>query len=577
MISIIAKETFSATEYIRILDERTRATVGVIEMAPNAIEIIEVKIVTVLLKSKTQGILENMNRQRENLYKKAEAQFDKINEFMRQAGIKCNFQPSGDYIVFDDDDQNPLNTDKPFFTIGSDKDGNRQVIFQDRELVTPSEQEQYFAENPFDDDEMSNKGTSKDYLVDLFGRKYKALHPNSTFKGVMFFISEGAFVNRGGYTLTVPIKNQEIAVFGSNIDDARTYAHELGHLLGLQHPFIDDINFFNGSIRDVLNDKGIRYPDTNIDTLIRINEQNIKDIEEDIEKKQGEIDKETEQNKLFSLNKELSSLNERKGELLLEKNDLEKRKIFLEYRYNALFGQKIKTRIKTSANIMDYLYTTQEIEANPQLKEDNKKKVLFSKKQCEIMRKEVGLYKTILPLLIVVFSLFSNIIFGQEYYDPISQDKPIIVLPDILIKREITGNKMKDTIIVTNTSKGTLFSQGEKSKNPATFFKTMEEYHQFWLQNFDIKHYLYEIKREVLVKFEIWEDGRVSVRFINGLSDKLEGEISFKIHHTLGFCMGKWTPATDEEGKPTITEGYLIIHFDWEGELKRRDHRVRYF
>ena len=175
-----------------------------------------------------------------------------------------------------------MNTDKPFFTIGSDKDGNRQVIFQDRELVTQSEQEQYFAEHPFGDDEMSNKGTSKDYLVDLFGRKYKELHPNSTFKGVMFFIREGAFVGRGGYTLIVPIKNQKIAIFGSNLDDARTYAHELGHLLGLQHTFVENLNDFNESIRDVLIDKAIRDPERNIDTLIRINEQNIKDREGDI-------------------------------------------------------------------------------------------------------------------------------------------------------------------------------------------------------------------------------------------------------------------------------------------------------
>ena len=579
VISIIAKETFSATEYIRILDERTRATVGVIEMAPNAIEIIEVKIVTVLLKTKTQGILENMNRQRENLYKKAEAQFDKINEFMRQAGIKCNFQPSGDYIVFDDDDQNPLNTDKPFFTIGSDKDGNRQVIFQDRELVSPSEQEQYFAENPFDDDEMSNKETSKDYLVDLFGRKYKALHPNSTFKGVMFFISEGAFVGRGGYTLIVPIKNQEIAVFGSNIEDARTYAHELGHLLGLQHTFVENINAFNESIRDVLNDKGIRYPDTNIDTLINSNEQNIEDREQIIEEAEEKLKQEgiTQERKIELEEERANAINERNG-LLLRRNDLQRRKELLEYRYNALFGQKIKTKIKTSTNIMDYLYTTEETEANPQLKEKNKKMILFSKKQSEIMRKEVGLYKTILPLLIVFFSFFSNMICGQEEYMRLMNAKtPVVVLPDILVKREIINNKMKDTIIVTNYSKGTLYSQGKKSKTPATRFKTMEEYHQFWLQNFNIEDYLYEIKGDVLVKFKIWNDGDIFIDFMNGLNFKLEFQVSSKIHSVVGSRMEKWTPATDEEGKPTITEGYLIIHFDWEGDLKRRENRVRYF
>ena len=227
---------------------------------------------------------------------------------------------------------------------------------------------------------------------------------------------------------------------------------------------------------------------------------------------------------------------------------------------------------------MDYLYTTEETNVNPQLKEKNKKMILFSKKQCEIMRKEVSLYKTVLPLLIILFSLFSNMICGQSYMRFMSNEEgPLIVLPDILVKREIINNKMKDTIIVTNYSKGTLYSQGKKSKSPATRFKTMEEYHQFWLQNFNIEDYLYEIKGDVLVRFKIWDSGRVYIEFMNGLNFEKEFQVSSKIHSVLGFHIGKWIPATDEEGKPTITEGYLIIHFDWEGDLKRTENRVRYF
>ena len=226
---------------------------------------------------------------------------------------------------------------------------------------------------------------------------------------------------------------------------------------------------------------------------------------------------------------------------------------------------------------MDYLYTTEEIEENPQLKEKNKKMILFSKKQCETMRKEVGLYKTILPLLVVFFTLFSNMIFGQEYYDRISQAKPVIILPDVLIKREIINNRLKDTIIVTNYSKGFLNSQGKKSKSPATRFKTMEEYHQFWLQNFNIEDYLYEIKGDVLVKFRISESGLVFIDFMNGLKFKLEFQVSSKIHSVVGSRMEKWVPATDEEGIPTETEGYLIIHFDWEGYLKKRPSDIIVF
>ena len=225
---------------------------------------------------------------------------------------------------------------------------------------------------------------------------------------------------------------------------------------------------------------------------------------------------------------------------------------------------------------MEYLYTTQEIEANPQLKEKNKKMILFSKKQCEIMRKEVSLYKTILSLLIVFFSLLANKIYPQNIY-PIIQKSPVVILPDVLVKREIINSRMKDTIIVTNESKGTLFSQGKRSKTVATLFKTIEEYHQFWLQNFNIEDYLYEIKGDVLVKFKIWEDGRAFVDFIGGLNYSLENLVIFEIDSLFSTRRMKWTPATDEEGNPTRTEGYLIIHFDWEGELKRRDHRVRYF
>ena len=227
--------------------------------------------------------------------------------------------------------------------------------------------------------------------------------------------------------------------------------------------------------------------------------------------------------------------------------------------------------------MMDYLYTTEETNVNPQLKEKNKKMILFSKKQCETMRKEVGLYKTILPLLVVFFTLFSNMIWGQDMR-LMNTKNPVIVLPDVLVKREIINNKMKDTIIVTNYSKGTLYSQGKKSKSPATRFKTMEEYHQFWLEKFNIKDYFYEIKGDVLVKFRIWgENGEIFIDFINGLSIEKEFRISSIINGFLGFHMGKWTPATDEEGKPTITEGYLIIHFDWEGDLERTENRVMYF
>ena len=142
---------------------------------------------------------------------------------------------------------------------------------------------------------------------------------------------------------------------------------------------------------------------------------------------------------------------------------------------------------------------------------------------------------------------------------------------------EIINNKIKDTIIVTNTSKGTLYSQGKKSKSPATRFKTMEEYHQFWLQNFNIEDYLYEIKGDVLVKFRISESGLVFIDFMNGLKFKLEFQVSSKIHSVVGSRMEKWVPATDEEGIPTETEGYLIIHFDWEGYLKKRPSDIIVF
>ena len=73
---------------------------------------------------------------------------------------------------------------------------------------------------------------------------------------------------------------------------------------------------------------------------------------------------------------------------------------------------------------------------------------------------------------IIFLSFFMFVSFLQAQTEASNNRKPIVVLPDILIKN--------DTIIVTNNNKGSFTTIG--SKTPAYYFKDMQEYQHYLTQ-----------------------------------------------------------------------------------------------
>lgn len=90
-----------------------------------------------------------------------------------------------------------------------------------------------------------------DELEDMYYATY-----GREFKGAIIFVSDKEFDNPliGGYSQTSPLRNQGTIIFNGSNSNADAYAHELGHMLGLSHTFIeaDDINKISKSITEQL-------------------------------------------------------------------------------------------------------------------------------------------------------------------------------------------------------------------------------------------------------------------------------------------------------------------------------------
>lgn len=163
-------------------------------------------------------------------------------------------------------------------------------------------------------------------------------------------------------------------------------------------------------------------------------------------------------------------------------------------------------------------------------------------------------------ILVVFFLLLYTNSQSQEkkahLLFPVKKDVATITLPDILIKR--------DTLIVTNSNKGSFQSAG--SKIPATYFKDIKEYEQFFLKNFDTYFSDDETKGDLLLSFIIDKDGApTNIQIVNGLTRDANMESVRLIKR-----MKKWQPAMKRKKKPIRTEGYLQIYFDIEEMPKEK-------
>lgn len=137
----------------------------------------------------------------------------------------------------------------------------------------------------------SNQGKYKDMIDintmninnDINYKKYifDKLKSNVTSKrGIILTLA--AFLsnkNVGGSSPISPLEANHGLIFLSNLDDLQTYAHELGHILGLTHSFLDS----NLSYEQELKNTEYNIKKTNSDIIANVsNLQKLKKLQEDL-------------------------------------------------------------------------------------------------------------------------------------------------------------------------------------------------------------------------------------------------------------------------------------------------------
>jgi hypothetical protein len=126
-----------------------------------------------------------------------------------------------------------------------------------------------------------------EHIMDKFLRVYNAKYEkNDRFKGMLIFIND---INKnkadeeGGVSRTKPLNFRSANIFGSNKESKSTYAHELGHALGLEHCFWRDEEYkkdLDKVKKDII--ESVKGVQNNIDAnkknekTIKVNDDNIK-------------------------------------------------------------------------------------------------------------------------------------------------------------------------------------------------------------------------------------------------------------------------------------------------------------
>ena len=106
-----------------------------------------------------------------------------------------------------------------------------------------------------------------------------------------------------------------------------------------------------------------------------------------------------------------------------------------------------------------------------------------------------------MKIIFLSFFLFVGFLQAQTVVENFTQKTPLVVLPDILVKR--------DTIFYSNNN---------LNKNEKTLF---EQFFREFKDNINIKYFYDELKEEVLCRFVLQKDNTTSrISFIKDSSDK---------------------------------------------------------
>ncbi len=201
-----------------------------------------------------------------------------------------------------------------------------------------------------------------DQLEDLYFAKYGKTH-----KGALVFVTDKKYTipNIAGFSQTSPIRSQGTVIFKGGLNDVSIFAHEIAHMLGLEHTFFKDAKEAN---------------DTNTKLGKFTRNQNIADGKKEIEgfiahaENYLKEDKETIKELKALSNpspKDLTRLTEKEQSIVRTKKDIIRQKDKLrKIDINKVCGVKV-TKAKTK-NYMDYIND----------------RTYFAKHQVELAKKE---------------------------------------------------------------------------------------------------------------------------------------------------------------------------------------------
>lgn len=74
--------------------------------------------------------------------------------------------------------------------------------------------------------------------VNLFNKQSYKLYGLDREKCILLYLCPLNTQDAGGSSYTIPLDNKHCIIFGTNLDDPQSYAHEIAHTLGLEHTFL---------------------------------------------------------------------------------------------------------------------------------------------------------------------------------------------------------------------------------------------------------------------------------------------------------------------------------------------------
>jgi len=416
-IEIESLNTFSDTQYIKIEDEEGNIA-GIIEMAPNETKKLGIKLVPVVVSYRNLKLLKETNLQEylneierlkekgKDLYKKIDTKklLDELNTHsLSQAGIECFLPP------IKKDPNKEMIIDSLIVDINNEYKNywdNKSISFKERELTEEERKKSNHIRcgNPFvyiDEDGIEHFNSYEDgvlkekkmFFLNKLRKDYLNTYSDSL-KDITIFVTDEKYdisEKTAAYTFNNPLRYYSIIVFQESILNYSTYAHEMGHLLGLEHTFfknVEEVNDTNNAI--FLDSKAFEEYDeelnknrkylSNLEDSAKRLEEYIKESESIINNpNSSESQKKQHENYLKDNRNDICQNSEKRKMISTFINIDEKNRQVFKERISIRKGQGFRIVEGETKNYMDYV-------------KEKKNREYYNKSQCLKMRDEIKKY-----------------------------------------------------------------------------------------------------------------------------------------------------------------------------------------